>query len=187
MSDISVEDFLEHYGVKGMHWGQRKSRSEKLQSVADRRPTRGNVRKAQRAQIAENRRANKKPMTSRQKKVAVGILAAGAILAVGILARNKGVKLGDLQRGPTRQSTASPFTSRLPGSKVTRVNGAIPLGRAGASKTLKTNGKTLIKDLPKVGGKTPIPQDMQAAARRALSGFQNRPTPKSVGLNTLRS
>lgn len=182
-----VEDFLEHFGVKGMKWGQRKSRAEKLQAHAGKRPTRGNVRKAQRAQIAENRRANKKPMSSRQKKVLVGVLAGGALFAAAMVAKNKGLKISDLQRGPVRQPTASSFSSRLPGSKVTRINGAIPLGRGGANKTLKTNGKTLLKDLPKVGGKTPVPQDMQAAARRALAGFENRPTPASIGLKTLRS
>lgn len=56
----NVDDFLEHHGVKGQKWGRRKDRSNhglnerarKLQAVADRRPTRGNVRTAQRAQRA---------------------------------------------------------------------------------------------------------------------------------------
>lgn len=34
MAMVDADDFLEHYGVKGMKWGQRKSRSEKKAKVA---------------------------------------------------------------------------------------------------------------------------------------------------------
>lgn len=42
-----VDDFLDHHGIKGQKWGIR--RAQRLRNLADRRPTRGNVRKADRA------------------------------------------------------------------------------------------------------------------------------------------
>ena len=65
MSDERVEEFLEHYGVKGMQWGKRKARgsegrAQRLERQAERRPTRGNTRSAQRARMVADSRAKKK-------------------------------------------------------------------------------------------------------------------------------
>lgn len=63
------DDFLEHFGVKGMKWGVRKKvrgtagRADRLQRQAARRPTRGNVRSAQRAQKVADRSSAKKSKT----------------------------------------------------------------------------------------------------------------------------
>lgn len=159
-----VDEFLAHFGVKGMRWGQRKNR--------------------------QTTSGPKNQGTSKKKKIAFGVLAVGSVFAIGYIAKNKGLTLADLQRGPKRMGSNIPITPRTSspfGSNVMRVNGAIPLGRSQASRTMKTNGKTLLRDLPKVNGKTPIPQDTQARAAKALASFRNRPTPASVGLNTLTS
>lgn len=64
MSSEYEENVLEHFGVRGMKWGQRKvrgaeGRTQKLERQAERRPTRGNVRTAQKARAVANRKTRK--------------------------------------------------------------------------------------------------------------------------------
>lgn len=47
MSDIQTDDFLEHYGVKGMKWGQRKqSQADSLRRVSQGKGSKGDTAKA---------------------------------------------------------------------------------------------------------------------------------------------
>ena len=78
MSDVAVEEFLEHFGTKGMKWGVRNSR-----------PASGSNGKSE------------KPKHSK-KKIAVGVAAVavgvGAVAVGVILAKNNKVKVADIQR-----------------------------------------------------------------------------------------
>lgn len=72
---MNSEEFLEHYGVKGMHWGVRNSR-----------PASGSNGKSE------------KPKHSK-KKIAVGVAVGVGAVAVGvILAKNHKVKVAEIQR-----------------------------------------------------------------------------------------
>lgn len=61
MSDISTEEFLSHYGVKGMKWGQRRAR-----------------RKERVANMSPEARKN------RRKKIAKGVAAGAAVGAAAV-------------------------------------------------------------------------------------------------------
>lgn len=75
MSDVAVDEFLEHYGTKGMKWGVRNTHS-----------TSGSTNKSE------------KPKHSK-KKVAIGIAVGVGAIAVGVvLAKNHKVKVADIQR-----------------------------------------------------------------------------------------
>lgn len=117
MFEIDEEEYLEHAGVKGMKWGKlkvrgRQGQANKSQTIADRRPTRGNVRKAQRAQIRADRvkrlmsgngtfkdklvrdldiggvNTTVNGPASKQKRVAMGAAAAAALISGGIQLNN---------------------------------------------------------------------------------------------------
>jgi hypothetical protein len=80
IEDEDIYDFLEHRGVKGMHWGVRKSRSS-------------------------SSKAAKKPKTAAEKKLrnqrilgVAMITASGAIFAANIMARQKNIKMKEMRR-----------------------------------------------------------------------------------------
>lgn len=99
-----VNEFLEHFGVRGMQWGVKKDRSRQgqansAQARAERRPTRGNVRTAHRAQIRADRTVlgqQRRPITPRQARVGL----AGATAVLGILAVAGGRQLGARMSSP---------------------------------------------------------------------------------------
>lgn len=81
---VDEEDFLEHYGVKGMRWGRRKSSSNT-----------GRDRKK----------------THKGAMIAVGLLAVGGTLAVRKISSDReAVKAG---QAITRQLLSSSFSAKL--------------------------------------------------------------------------
>ncbi len=76
--DITVEEFLAHYGVLGMHWGTRKSEP----SSNSRNFTYGP--KAQ-SQTTEDK-ANHDLLKSRAKKVAIGVGILAVVVGAGVVA-----------------------------------------------------------------------------------------------------
>lgn len=71
MSDVAVDEFLEHFGTKGMKWGVRKQ------------PTSS---------------GSSKPKHSKKKIVAGAVVAAGVVGVGVILAKNHNIKVGEIQR-----------------------------------------------------------------------------------------
>lgn len=75
VDDKAVDDFLEHFGVKGMKWGQRKSRNE----------------------AARSKRFSPKKLRPHSDSLKVAAIAVGGTAAVGagLVAANKiVVKMG---------------------------------------------------------------------------------------------
>ena len=54
MGDVQTDEFLAHYGVKGMKWGVRKSRSEKKAKVAAYKETKSQHKKATKEAYRKN-------------------------------------------------------------------------------------------------------------------------------------
>lgn len=96
-SNTMADDFLAHYGVKGMKWGRRKARSNDTSSSTSRSSgsTSSDVEK-------EKRRLS--PETKRKLKIGAGVVGAAAVIAVGAYAANKQLdankvkKLGEMRR-----------------------------------------------------------------------------------------
>jgi len=70
-----VDDFLEHFGVKGMHWGDRKAEPASVSIDA---------RKTEDPQNQPEAKAKWK-MSSTQKKILIGTAVAATILAVAVI------------------------------------------------------------------------------------------------------
>jgi hypothetical protein len=78
MNDISREDALEHFGVKGMHWGVRKASSDIDEQVYDSSPAKGTGHKV-------------------AKGLAIaGVITAGAIAATIILGKSGGASVASI-------------------------------------------------------------------------------------------
>ena len=68
IDDVEIYDFLEHFGVKGMHWGVRKAASR-------------SVSKAKSAGSSVRKTVKEHPTAA--KRIAVGAAFAGAVIAAG--------------------------------------------------------------------------------------------------------
>lgn len=179
VEDKEIEDFLEHFGVKGMKWGVRKRRDEKA-----------------RARLFGKK--EQQGMSGKKKAaIAVGVVGAGALVAGAIIARNRGVKVQQLSqldevkaslkrsadsfKALSNRRTSAPFAK--PG--VIRVGGAIPMPPAGNS-VLRTSGKTLIRDVPK-SPQMKISDLPPGLRERAASAVRNaRPPISPAELRKLR-
>jgi len=121
--ETEVNEFLEHFGVKGMKWGQRKSRSSD---------------------------GTQKQGMSTKKKVAIGVGVAVGAAAVTMLLKSRGsVKMSSLPRSPiapdARSAVRRAGVGRSATSGVVRTaSGAIPMPPIRG-----VNPNTRIKDLPK--------------------------------------
>jgi hypothetical protein len=196
IDEKEIENFLEHFGVKGQKWGVRKKRDEK----------------------ARAEKYGNQGMSTKKKVAIAGGIAAGALFAGALIAKQKGLKINDLSRlssPKTPRNAASLFgvetktsnardvfrargtdprdifrstgTSskdvfRSTGSSsrdVFRTNtGAIPLGPS----SIKINGRTRVKDLPKINGKTQVPPELRTRTMAAIKRARNAPTPESLGI-----
>ncbi len=79
VTDHEVDDFLEHFGVRGMKWGRRKSRAGSSSPRSE----------AQRQEASANRKKN--------VKIAVGSAAVGAAVAAAFMAKHGKVRLKELE------------------------------------------------------------------------------------------
>lgn len=89
---LTYEDYLAHYGVKGMKWGVRRNRSDKKSSSRERTPEEQEARKA------------------RRKKIAIGVGAAvgvAAVVGVGAMSANK------IQAGKKAASAAAEKSKKV--------------------------------------------------------------------------
>jgi hypothetical protein len=77
ITDDDIYDYMEHHGVKGMHWGVRKQR------------TSGSTEKVE--------------GTSKKKRAAQIAVIAGVVIAGGIIAHKAGVRVPSI-RGPSTSS-----------------------------------------------------------------------------------
>jgi hypothetical protein len=70
MSEVLVDDFLAHYGILGMKWGKRRSKSSSV-----------------------------KPKMSRGKKIAIGVgvvVAVGSVVALAVISKNSNMPIRSL-------------------------------------------------------------------------------------------
>lgn len=180
ITDEDVDTFLEHHGIKGMKWGVRRSKNFRIPKTK------------------EQRAARKKHVKIALAVTAVAATAAGAYVAHGMLKEYGGASTKNLPRmaspGAHKVNAASLFGPHSPANDlisktissfetkskgvVRTSTGAIPMPRASS---FRPNGKTLIRDLPKVGGQRQIPAHLmeraQAATKRARAV-----TPEMAGL-----
>lgn len=97
-----LEAFLEHHGVKGMKWGHRKAhrlenKAARRENVASRRPTKRNVRKANKAEDrADWQNRHLQNPRSRKQKVAIAAAGtAGFLVAANLVTlKTMNVKVG---------------------------------------------------------------------------------------------
>ena len=90
---IETEEFLAHFGVKGMKWGVRRANLRESSAAVDKAKT-------EKQQAKKNLKAAKAVKRQDQKEMAKSVLGtaavvtAGAVIAVGIIkaSRNKKVK-----------------------------------------------------------------------------------------------
>ena len=93
MSEVTVDSFLEHYGVKGMKWGVRKSRSELRKAAKDRARTEKFQKKYNLTEKEAQRRQRsaKTAQKNLAKKMAVrAAVGVGATVGAHALARHMG-------------------------------------------------------------------------------------------------
>lgn len=89
--ELTYDDYLMHYGVKGMKWGKRKNRSSS-EKKPERSPEEQEARKA------------------RRKKIAIGVGAAvgvAAVVGVGVMSANK------IQSGKKAAEAVSDLTMKM--------------------------------------------------------------------------
>jgi cellobiose-specific phosphotransferase system component IIA len=106
--DLDVDDFLAHYGVKGMHWG-----------VVTRGPYRGGVSTVKPASTTSTASPQRKGLSEGQKKalkVGVGVaVVTGAVVVTGILAKNGNLPVSALKNNVAFQfakNKAFPFVKQ---------------------------------------------------------------------------
>lgn len=142
---IDEKDYLEHFGVKGMRWGQRKNRSaqgraDRLKSHAEKRPTRGNVRKAERAQRqvdSRNRKIDRRKALLNRSSEERRADRTSKLVGLG-----SGAVTGMFLAGRTGSLTVAVIGGTgvgLAGSKF--VNSALAKDRAMTAKVLKAQSK----------------------------------------------
>lgn len=124
MSDISVDSFLEHYGVKGMKWGVRRSRKQLArENGSDSAPKKGLSPKAKAVRNA-------------------AVAVAGAAVVGHLIGKHSGTKVRGIGRYPSEQgnwmvdhllSNMETMNSRMSDFPKARVPKPIPMGPIGST------------------------------------------------------
>lgn len=81
----NADDFLAHYGVKGMKWGVRKDRKARASSS----DPKTKKTKTQKARANAREKSRKSKMRTVKSKILVSTIAGGAVTAAGALWLNK--------------------------------------------------------------------------------------------------
>lgn len=83
-----VEDFLAHYGKKGMKWGVRRKTADRVETASP--SSRGRAQTSDDAGSKDGtQRRRMSPETKRKLAIGAGIVGAAAVIAVGAYAANK--------------------------------------------------------------------------------------------------
>jgi hypothetical protein len=82
MPTLTEEEYLEHFGILGMHWGTRKVESGTSNSGSKKSPAKSGLSRKSKIGIG----------------VGVGLVAAGGVAAAIFLSKNKAKKLNELRK-----------------------------------------------------------------------------------------
>lgn len=167
ITEEKVEDFLEHFGVKGMKWGVRKKRPHSPMTK-------------------EQKERRKKQVKVAAVIGATAAVAAGALVARDMVKQYGGVKVGSVPKAPAYASAREALRS-YPSREATRevartASGAIPMPAGRMRPRTLIGGSTLIKDLPKNTKITDLTPDLQRRVRMVQNRMRSAPTPEALGI-----
>ena len=131
------EDFLAHYGVKGMKWGVRKA----IESGSGRRLARQYSKAAKKLAKLEKRAASGKKYAKRAALLGAGAAAAGGLAAAGTEGVASAARWGKGAAGYLTKNAGLIATKTANAMRAHGIRGAGKLGAAGS--TLYTTGRGL--------------------------------------------